>query len=190
MYYGNQGRLEYDFIVAPGADPSAITLSFSGATVEIENSGDLTLAIAGGATSMHRPYIYQEIGGNKRAISGGYVKRSDGRIGFAVGPYDRARPLVIDPVLLYSTLIGGSGTDDAANAIAIDQSGNAYITGRPPRTTSRRTIPNRERPEAAYDAFVAKIDPSGSTLIYSTYFGGNGDDLAQVSLSMAPGKRT
>jgi hypothetical protein len=177
VYYGNQGRLEYDFIVAPGADPSVITLSFSGASVEIENSGDLTLAIADGATSMHRPYIYQDIGGNKRAISGGYVKRSDGRIGFTVGSYDRARPLVIDPVLLYSTLIGGTGTDDAATAIAIDRSGNAYITGKTTSNDFPTQNPEQGTSGAPYDAFVAKIDPSGSALIYSTYFGGNSDDF-------------
>jgi hypothetical protein len=109
VYYGNQGRLEYDFVIAPGADPSAITLGFSGATAQIENNGDLTLALAGGATTMRRPFIYQEIGGNTRAITGDYVKRADGRIGFTVGTYDRTQPLVIDPVLLYSTLIGGRG---------------------------------------------------------------------------------
>src|SRR5439155_9158108 len=129
VYYGNQGLIEYDFIVSQGADPGAITLAFTGASVDIEKNGDLVLAMAGGSLSMHRPDIYQEIDGAKRAVAGGYVKRADGRIGFAVGPYDTARPLVIDPVLLYSTYLGGSGNDDAANAITVDQSGNAYITG-------------------------------------------------------------
>ena len=176
-YYGNQGRLEYDFIVSPGADPSAIVLGFTGAAAEIDKDGDLVLALADAATSMRRPYIYQEIAGKQRAIAGGYVKRPDGRIGFALGPYDTTRPLVIDPVLLYSTLIGGSGLDDAANAIAIDQSGNAYITGQ----TTSLDFPTQHALQgtsgAPYDAFVAKIDPSGSTLLYSTYFGGSGDDV-------------
>jgi hypothetical protein len=180
VYYGNQGRLEYDFVIAPGADPSAITLGFS-ATAHIENNGDLTLAIADGATTMRRPYIYQEIGGGKRAITGDYVKRPDGRIGFTVGSYDAARPLVIDPVLLYSTLIGGTGNDDAANAIAIDQSGNAYITGQTTSNDFPTQNPVQGTSGEAYDAFVAKIDPSGSTLMYSTYFGGNGDDFGLVS---------
>lgn len=177
VYYGNQGRLEYDFIVSPGADPAAITLGFTGAAAEIDKDGDLVLALADAATSMPRPYIYQEIAGKQRAIAGGYVKRPAGRIGFALGPYDTTRPLVIDPVLLYSTLIGGSGNDDAANAIAIDQSGNAYITGQ----TTSMDFPTQHAVQgtsgAPYDAYVAKIDPSGSTLIYSTYFGGNGDDV-------------
>jgi hypothetical protein len=176
VYYGNQGRLEYDFVIAPGADPSAITLRFSGATAQIENNGDLTLALAGGATTMRRPFIYQKIGGNTHVISGEYAKRADGRIGFTVGTYDRTQPLVIDPVLLYSTLIGGSGNDDAANAIAIDQSGNAYITGQTTSNDFPTHSPGQGASGGGYDAFVAKIDPSGSTLIYSTYFGGDGDD--------------
>jgi hypothetical protein len=106
------------------------------------------------------------------------VKRPDGQIGFELGPYDKTRPLVIDPVLLYSTLIGGSGDDDAANAITVDQAGNVYITGQ----TNSSDFPMQHAVQgtaggAPHDAFVAKIDPSGSTLIYSTYFGGNGDDV-------------
>jgi hypothetical protein len=177
VYYGNQGRLEYDFIVSPGADPSAITLGFTGATAEIVKDGDLVLALADGTTTMRRPSIYQEIAGKQQAITGGYVKRRDGGIGFALGPYDTTRPLVIDPVLLYSTLIGGSGSDDAANAIAIDQAGNAYITGQTTSLDFPMQHPLQGTSGAPYDAFVAKIDPSGSTLIYSTYFGGNGDDV-------------
>ena len=177
VYYGNQDRLEYDFIVSPGTDPAAITLAFTGARVEIEKGGDIVLAEAHGSSSMRRPYIYQEIEGTKRAIAGGYVKRADGRIGFAVGPYDTARPLVIDPVLLYSTYLGGSGIDDAVNAIAIDQSGNAYITGQTNSNDFPTQNPEQPTSGAGYDAFVAKIDPSGSTLVYSTYFGGNGDDI-------------
>lgn len=176
VYYGNQGRLEYDFIVAPGADAGAITLSFTGASIDIENCGDLAIRAEGGSMSMHRPYIYQEIDGAKRTIAGGYTQRADGGIGFAVGPYDTARPLVIDPVLIYSTYLGGSGIDDAANAIAVDQSGNVYVTGQ----TTSYDFPARNAEQSTsggdYDAFVAKIDPSGSALVYSTYFGGSGDD--------------
>lgn len=110
--------------------------------------------------SMHRPYIYQEIDGAKRPIAGGYAKRADGRIGFAVGAYDTARPLVIDPVLLYSTYLGGSGIDDAANAIAVDQSGNVYVTGK----TTSINFPTEHAEQAAsgagYDAFVTQIDPA------------------------------
>jgi hypothetical protein len=177
VYYGNQGRLEYDFIVSPGANLSAISLGFTGAAAEINKEGDLVLAIADAGTTMRHPYIYQEIGGKKREITGGYEKRSDGRIGFTVGPYDSKHPLVIDPVLLYSTLIGGTGNDDAANAIAVDQFGNAYITGQTTSTDFPMQHPVQGTSGAPHDAFVSKIDPSGSTLIYSTYFGGDGDDV-------------
>jgi hypothetical protein len=176
VYYGNQGRLEYDFIVNPGADPKAIALAFTGARMNIEKGGDLVLAMSGGSMKMHRPYVYQEIDGAKRPIRGGYAKRADGRIGFAVGPYDTTRPLVIDPVILYSTYLGGSGIDDAASAIAVDSSGSVYLTGH----TIPPNFPTQNAMQAAsgtgYDAFVAKIDPSGSALVYSTYFGGNDDD--------------
>ena len=138
---------------------------------------------------MHRPHIYQEIDGARRVVAGGYVKRAEGRIGFAVGPYDTARPLVIDPVLLYSTYLGGS-SNDVGSAIAVDPAGNAYITG----WTTSSDFPTQLSEQAAsgggYDAFVAKIDPSGSALVYSTYFGGNVDDMAPASPSMPPGKRT
>jgi hypothetical protein len=176
IYYGNQGQLEYDFIVNPGADLRTITLVFTGARIDLAKDGNLVLALSGGSVSMHRPYIYQEIDGAKRPIAGGYVKRADGSIGFAVDSYDTARPLVIDPVILYSTYLGGSGMDDAANAIAVDQSGNVYIAGQ----TTSSNFPTQHTEQSAsaggYDAFVAKIDPSGSTLLYSTYFGGSGDD--------------
>jgi len=177
VYYGSQGRLEYDFIVSPGTDPNLVDLAFMGTTVDITHDGDLVLATASGSLSMLRPYIYQEIDGAKRTIPGNYVKRADGRIGFAVGSYDPTHQLVIDPVLLYSTYLGGSGTEAAA-AIAVDQSGNVYITGQ----TSSLDFPKQNPQQSGFgggpnDAFVAKIDPSGSTLVYSTYFGGNGDDF-------------
>ena len=175
VYYGNQRRLEYDFIVSPGADPKAIALDFSGATVDIDKDGNLVLSTDGDSLSMLRPYIYQEIDGAKRVVDGDYVKRADGRIGFTVDHYDTARSLVIDPVLLYSTYLGGA-VSDGINGIAVDQSGNAYVTG----TTESNDFPtqNALQPSAgaSTDAFIAKIDASGTSLVYSTYFGGNALD--------------
>lgn len=175
VYYGNQGRLEYDFIVAPGADPGAISLGFSGARVEIEQDGDLALAMSAGSVSMHRPHVYQEVDGTQRPVSGEYVKRDDGRIGFALGAYDTARPLVIDPVLHYATYLGGESMD-VGTAIAVDLAGNAYVTG----WTESSDFPVQAAGQASIsggvDAFVAKIDPSGSAVLYATYFGGSDDD--------------
>jgi hypothetical protein len=176
VYYGNQRRLEYDFIVSPGSDPKAITLDFSGASVGIDNDGQLVLSIADDSLSMLRPYIYQEIDGVKQRVGGDYLKRSDGRIGFTVGTYDTTRPLVIDPVLLYSTYIGGAA-EDGVNGIAVDQSGNAYITGQTKSNDFPTQNPEQPSSGAGIDAFIAKIDPSGTSLVYSTYFGGNGLDI-------------
>ena len=177
VYYGNQGQLEYDFIVNSGADPQAITLAFAGADTDINKDGDLVLSVAGGSLSMRHPYIYQQTNGVKHEVAGGYVKRNDGRIGFAVGPYDTTLPLVIDPVLLYSTYLGGTGSDDAVTAIAVDQSGNAYITGKTISSDFPTQNPGQPTSGGGFDAFVTKIDPSGSALVYSTYFGGTGDDF-------------
>jgi beta-propeller repeat-containing protein len=175
VYYGNQRQLEHDFIVSPGADSGAITLAFTGASADIGKDGDLVLAVTGGQLSMHRPHIYQEIDGVKRAVSGGYVKRPDGRIGFAVGPYDMARPLVIDPVLVYGTYLGGSN-DDAGTGIAVDLSGNAYVVGHTASSDFPTEGPRQPANGGGYDAFVAKINASGSALVYSTYLGGSAED--------------
>src|SRR5882762_643283 len=129
VYYGNQRQLEYDFVVAPGADPKKIVLGFKGADkVEIGAEGDLVLHAAGGDIRQHKPIIYQNIDGNRREIAGGYVRKGVNRVGFQVAAYDRSQPLVIDPVLSYSTYLGAGGSD-AGYGIAVDTDGNAYVVG-------------------------------------------------------------
>jgi hypothetical protein len=103
VYYGNQRRLEYDFVIAPGADPRAIELRVSGARIRLDSRGNLQLDAPDGEVTLRRPLIYQESSRGRREITGGYTLRGDGRVGFRVGPYNPARPLVIDPTLLYST---------------------------------------------------------------------------------------
>ena len=181
IYYGDGRQLEYDFRVAPGADPRQIALSFDGVQkVEVEAaSGDLLLHTPLGVMRQHQPQVYQEVGGRRREIASRYVKRANGEIGFDVADYDRAQPLVIDPVLVYSTFLGGSGQDFAAG-IAVDAQGNAYIAGNTPSTN----FPVKNPFQATFggningDAFVTKLNAMGDALVYSTYLGGNGSDGA------------
>ena len=111
IYYGNQQQLEYDFVVAPGADPKAIRFAVSGAKVRLDSSGDLVMHTSLGDVRHHKPVIYQEIDGVRHEIAGRFVKRSDHEVSFAVANYDRQHTLVIDPTFSFSTYIGGSGTD-------------------------------------------------------------------------------
>ncbi|HAZ49458.1 MAG TPA: hypothetical protein DDW76_25145 [Cyanobacteria bacterium UBA11369] len=180
IYYGNQQQLEYDFVVAPGADPNAIALNFQGADkVEIDAQGDLVLQTAGGEVRFHKPVIYQEVSGERQEVSGDYVLKDNQQVGFQIGNYDASKPLIIDPVLSYSTYLGGSGIDSDFVKIAVDSAGNAYVTG---RTTS----PNFPKAtgfnnggseiEDTTDVFVAKLNANGTQLLYSTYIGGSGSE--------------
>jgi len=178
VYYGNQRQLEYDFVVRPGADLGAIALRLTGADqVEVDVQGDLVLHTAAGSIRQQKPAIYQELGGVRKEIPGGYVLKGKDQVGFKVGAYDARQALVIDPVLFYSTYLGGSG-EDSSPAIAVDALGNAYVTG----STFSPDFPTTAGAfqtsfgEGSFHAFVTKLDPAGSALVYSTYLGGNGAD--------------
>src|SRR5882724_2874558 len=177
VYYGNRQQLEYDFVLRPGADPRRITLSFQGADkLEVDTQGDLVLHTAAGTIRHRKPVIYQDVDGLRRDIAGGYVLREARTVGFGVGTYDLSRPLIIDPVLFYSTYLGGSG-DDEGLAIAVDTVGNTYVTGRTNSTNFPTTAGAFQTTSGAlFDAFVTKLDPTGSALLYSTYLGGSGSD--------------
>lgn len=174
VFRGADRRFEYDFVVSPGADPRSIRLGFEGQRhTAIDAAGDVVLAVGTGEVRLRRPEIYQEKDGERLAVSGRFVVEGGGEIGFEVAAWDRTRPLVIDPVLAYSTYLGGTGVQDVAWAIATDAAGNAYVTG---ETTSS----NFPTTPSAFDtsfsgfvnAFVSKLDPTGSTVLYSTYLGG------------------
>jgi hypothetical protein len=173
LYHGDNGQLEYDFKVAPGADPRAIRLLFDGAeSVEIDQSGDLVLRTPAGEIRHRKPVAYQEMNGQRQPVSARY-RRHNGRIGFELGEYDRTLPLVIDPVLEYSTYLGGSG-EDQGTAMAVDSEGNAYIVG----LTNSADLATVNAAQNGFgggpqDAFVAKLDPSGTRLVYLTYLGGS-----------------
>jgi hypothetical protein len=172
VYHGTSGRLEYDFDVAPGADPDRIALELSGARrLRIDARGRLHVQLRHRALVQDAPRVYQDRGGIRRAVRARYVLRG-ARVGFALGVYDRSSALVIDPAISYSTYLGGKG-NDVGTSLAVDRSGNAYVAG----STTSANLPlrqplravNRGRP---IDAFVAKIDPAGR-LVYATYLGGS-----------------
>jgi hypothetical protein len=154
-YHGNQGRLEYDFTVHPGASPSTIQLQFQGQQgMTVDGQGNLALQTAAGPFVEKAPVAYQvNVDGSHTAVTSHYVLEGNGQVGFAVGAYDPTKTLVIDPVLSYSTYLGNFGF-----AIAVDSSGDSYVTGK-----------------NGGGAFVAKLNPSGTALVYQTYLGsGNG----------------
>lgn len=135
VYYGNQQRLEYDFVLAPGADPERIRLRYAGADrLRLDASGNLILRVADREVTQRAPVIYQDIDGQRQAIAGNYVITGTNQVGFALARYDAGQPLIIDPILEYSTYLGGDrGTDiavdDDGRDIAVDTDGNAYVTG-------------------------------------------------------------
>src|SRR5436190_691631 len=180
VYYGQSQQLEYDFIVAPGADPNTIKLAFAGVEqTTIDAKGDLVLKTAGGPLAFQKPIIYQIDGGRRHTVEGGYAHRSPHQIGFRVGAYDRTRPLIIDPVLSYSTYLGGSGID-AGSGIAVDATGAVYVTG---STTSTAFQPANSGNQ---DAVVVKLSADGSRLIYSTYLGGSGEEeIGGIAVDLA-----
>jgi hypothetical protein len=179
-YYGNQGKLEYDFIVAPGADPNQIRLVFEGASdIRTTGSGDLLLTTTLGEVRLQKPLVYQlEPNGHKTLVAGQYLVHKDHSpfvesraVQIQVAAYDRTKALVIDPVLSYSTYLGGNRDEEAANAIAVDASGNAYVTGWARSTDFPTTVGAFQATRTPYYqiAFVTKLNPSGSALVYSTY---------------------
>jgi len=172
VYYGTQRQLEYDFVIAPEADPHAIRLAFQGADrLKIDSQGNLIASVRGGEVSFARPIAYQEArNGAKQPIAVQYVLKGRRKVAFDVGQHDPSRSLVIDPILSYSTYLGGSGID-GANGIAVAPDDSAFITGETFSVdfpTVDALIPKNAAGEVA---FVSKISPDGSALLYSTYLG-------------------
>ena len=160
VYYGNQRQLEHDFIVAPGADPKAIRLAFYGAeSMQVDARGDLVLQLSGGEVRLHKPVVYQQAAGVRQEIAASYLLKANNQVGFEVASYDRAKPLVIDPVLVYSAYLGGSGFD-VGTGIAVDREGNAYVTGLTGSTNFPGTSTSTIQPTfggGSADGFMSKI---------------------------------
>jgi hypothetical protein len=194
VYYGTQGgELEYDFVVAPRADPRAITLGIETqghAPLRINSQGNLVVPLPSGSVQLHRPVVYQIDGGvvsssagspagthGLSKVEGHYALEAHNRVRFELGPYDYSRPLVIDPVLSYATYVGGSG-GDVGYAIAVDTSLDAYVAG----VTNSSNFPTQTAYQGGYkgngDCFVFKINSTGTALLYSTFLGGSQSDSA------------
>jgi hypothetical protein len=194
VYHGNQGQLEYDFVVRPGADPSQITVALESPTAKssprIDSNGDLITG-ANGTMRFRKPVIYQSTNFNgavskddrsrvadRHLVEGRYVLKGD-RIGFEIGDYDRSMPLVIDPTLVYATYLGGNVWAHGY-AIAVDSSGNTYFTGRTTSTQGLAKTGAYNTKNASFsglaDAFVGKLNAAGSAMTYITYLGGSYDD--------------
>jgi hypothetical protein len=189
LYYGNERQLEYDFVVAPGSDPTQVQLRFAGAQeLRLQPTGDLTVTAEGATVTFHRPVTYQLRAGQRQIVHSSFRLLANNTVGFALGRYDRGRALVIDPTLGYSTYLGGSGyhipagpdcCGDVGQAIAVDAQGNAYVTGQTgsanfPATPGAYQTSNKHADEPG-NAFVSKLNASGTALVYSTYLGGSGN---------------
>ena len=186
--YGKGRQLEYDLVVARGADPRQIELAWEGVErLEVNADGDLVLATRLGEIIEKRPRVYQEIAGRRVEVAASYLLRPHKRVAFELARYDHGSPLLIDPVMLvYSSYLGGTG-EDGADSIAVDSQGAAYLGG----WTSSTNFPTQAAYQAAYgggdyDAFVTKLSPAGNALVYSTYLGGSGtDSLQEIAVDSA-----
>jgi Beta-propeller repeat/WD40-like Beta Propeller Repeat len=187
-YYGNQRQLEYDFELAPGADPSLIKLSFAGAQrMRVAESGDLVLRTRAGEVRQHQPVAYQQSGDARESVAVRYAIRK-GQVCFEVADYDATKPLIIDPILSYSTFLGGANSYEVGYSVAVDAAGDAYIVGVtyagvlgggspfsfPVTANAYQSAVGAE----GFEAFVSKVSADGSQLLYSSILGGNMEDAA------------
>jgi hypothetical protein len=192
VYYGNQGRLEYDFEVAPGTDPKLVALKFQGShNLRIDAGGDLAVSVGGSKVRLQAPRVYQKFGAEERSVAGRFELRGREKreVGFRLGAYDRSRTLIIDPTLTYATYLGGSGAESCSAitglpftpgcpAIAVDAASSAYVAGSTTSTDFPQTTGEYQATlatGATANAFIAKFSSTG-TLQFATYLGGNGTD--------------
>jgi Beta-propeller repeat/Abnormal spindle-like microcephaly-assoc'd, ASPM-SPD-2-Hydin len=176
VYYGSGRDLEFDFNIAPHADPSQIRLKIAGAnSLKTTPTGDLQIATAAGEVRLNRPEIYQLTENRREKVEGSYLLASNNEISLQLGPYDINRALIFDPVIQYSTFLGGT-TSDSANGIFMDTNGNAYVTGMTSSTDFPATngVLQTSLHGTHTNVFISKLTPNGSTLLYSTYLGGTG----------------
>ena len=192
VYSGTSDRLKYEFLVKPGADPRRVRLAYRGASsLRLADSGALEIATPLGAFRDDKPYAYQEIDGRRVEVPMAYRLEGDGPggYGFRIGKYNSNKPLVLDPaIIIYSGFIGGAG-NDRAHGIAVDSDGAAYVTGE--TASDAGTFPDTagafdRSQNGGVDAFVAKVRPDGTGLVYATFIGGDNDDRGRA-IALAQG---
>ena len=177
IYYGNQNQLEYDFVVAPGASWRAIRLTFSGAqAVEIDPHGDLKVQTRWGWLRHRRPQVYQQLAAGRVAVSGHYVLQGNRQVGFEIGGHEPGVPLVIDPMLVYSSYLGGNAAD-YGHSVAVDNAGCAYTVGETWSPNFPLLNPVQSVLAGDSDIFVTKWNAAGNGIVYSTYIGGSNRDV-------------
>jgi Beta-propeller repeat len=188
-FHGAQRQLEFDFVVAPLANPAPIGFRFTGAQgMKTDGSGNLIISSTAGDVLLHKPVAFQEKNGARQTVDARFALKADNQVSLELGNYDRSRELVIDPSVsyAYSTYLGGSG-DDAGFGIAFDNYGNTYVTG---ETTSQNFPGASNKLTGTANVFVVKIAADGSSLIYSTYIGGtgtNGDSGNAIAVNQTTG---
>jgi hypothetical protein len=177
-YYGNQQRVEFDYVVAPHADPKSIQVGISGPSiVSLDDAGRLSISSAGDEMLLLPPVAFQEKNGKRSTVTAHYVLLDSHRLGFEIGPYDQSQPLIIDPVLDFATSFGPNDNQSILSDVVLDSTGNIYVTGMTCDTNYPTTAgvfqPNGGSNTANIcgDVVVTKLDPTGSTLLYSTYIG-------------------
>ena len=183
VFHGDRNRLEFDFVLAPGADPGRIRLSFQGAhSISLGSDGTLILATGPSEVRQRPPHIFQRIDGRTVAVGGHFRLHDDDTVSIEIdAPYDPLRELTVDPVLDFSGYHGGSA-DDIPASVAVDSDGNLYVAGTtgsmdfPLKNPAQDTLAGGGNPNG--DVFVTKLDPTGSTILYSTYLGGTAGDIA------------
>ena len=198
LYYGRPGQLEYDFEIAPGADPSQVSWRVESSDEKdfdqlmLDDQGDLLLSTASGRVRFAAPHVYQKNGDREQTVAGRFALLGHGAVGFELGAYDRSRALIIDPVVTYSTYLGGSGAESCSTitgaaftpgcpSIAVDSASDAYIAGATTSTVAFPIPAGAPTPAAVNgpaDVFITKFDNTGSVVLFTTFLGGSGTDTA------------
>ncbi len=177
VYHGNQRELEYDLVIHPGADVASLWLRFEGSRPVLADNGDIVLKTGEGEVRQHKPRVWQEANGHRTEVACRYALTKSSEVGFVLSNYDPSAELIVDPIISYSTYLGGTTADYVAG-ITVDSNGYAFITGS--TLSADFPVTNGTTYQGSEDIFVTKLNPSGTGLVYSTFIGGTGQDTARA----------